>query len=180
MVTNFALLNPRSRENIATLLRCAQNFGVASVAVIGGAIRDKYKGNIHKFSHQMDTQDGLSHVAVYYFETLADYLKHLPAQTTLNVVETVAEAALLESFVHAQNASYLLGPELSGFTSAELAQIERHFAQLHDEIPTEHLASTRKTAHLRYLKIDTPASLNVAVCGAIVMYDRHAKAQGGR
>jgi len=103
---NFVLLEPKNRENLATVIRSGQNFGVNTVFVIGGFVRDKYKGNIHKFSHQMNTQDGIARVTLIYFDSLACFLKHLPAQTTLVVIESVDEAVDLSEFEHPNNATY--------------------------------------------------------------------------
>lgn len=176
MACNLALLNPRNRENIASVLRSGQNLGLSTLMIIGGVIRDKYKGNIHKFSHQMDTQDGMSQVTVMYFESLSDFLKHLPGRTTLTIVETVAEAESLPGFCHPENATYLFGPEIAGISPAELRQIRQHFLDLNQAIPTAYQAHNDKTAHLKYIQIQTPASLNLGVCAAIVLYDRFAKA----
>lgn len=175
MVANFVLLNPRNRENIATMLRSGQNLGASSIIVIGGVIADKYAGNIHKFQHQMDTQEGMFSTPTFYFEDLASFLKHLPAKTTLVVVEDMQASQPLETYSHPENATYIFGPEIKGFSEPELALIKQHFATLNQSIPAEHLSGNKKTAHLDFVKIITPQSLNVAVCGSIVMYDRHQK-----
>lgn len=175
MVANFVLLNPRNRENIATALRSGQNFGVSSVMIIGGCIASKYNGNIHKFTHQMDTQDGMSHLTVLYFETLADFLKHLPAKTTLVVVEMTDESALLETYQHPANATYIFGPEIKGFLKNEIEQIKRHFDMLNAPIPTDYLGGNKTTAHLDFVQIQMNNSINLGVCASVVMYDRHCK-----
>ena len=73
---NFALPKPKNRENLATILRSGQNFGVNTGFVIGGFIRDKYKGNVHKFSHQMDTQNSNATLTLIYFENLSSFLNY--------------------------------------------------------------------------------------------------------
>jgi len=172
---NFVLLEPKNRENLATIIRSGQNFGVKSVFVIGGFIRDKYKGNIHKFNHQMNTQDGISTVTLMYFESLSLFLKHLPAQTTLVIIETVEKAVELKEFKHPKNATYMLGSEAKGFTKHDLIEIESYFKSLTKGIPEAFISQNSKTAHLAYVKINTPQSLNLGVCGSIVMYDRNNK-----
>lgn len=172
---NVALLEPKSRENLATVLRSGQNFGVQAVFVIGGFVRDRYKGSIHKFDHQMNTQDGIARVTLLYFETLQLFLQHLPAQTTLVIVETLDGAQDLTSFEHPSNATYLLGRETKGVQKTEVEQIEAHFAELCADVPPEHRARHKKTAHLQFVKLATAQSLNLGVCASIVMYDRHAK-----
>ncbi len=172
---NFVLLEPKNRENVATIIRSGQNFGVKTVFVIGGFVRDKYKGNIHKFSHQMNTQDGISQVTLIYFETLSCFLNHLPAQTTLVLIEIIEEAIELSKFQHPNNATYMLGREAKGFTKLDLKEIKNYFESVNKGIPKEFVSQSRKTAHLVYVKINTPQSLNLGVCGSIVMYDRHRK-----
>jgi tRNA(Leu) C34 or U34 (ribose-2'-O)-methylase TrmL len=172
---NIVLLEPKNRENLATVLRSGQNFGVNAVFVIGGFVRETYRGNIHKFSHQMNTQNALGNVTLMYFEGLAEFLKSLPAQTTLVVLETLDRAQDLVLFEHPSNATYLFGREAKGLSKAELEILESHFASLNAPIPPEHRGNHAKTARLNYVKITTPASLNLGVCASIVMYDRHAK-----
>lgn len=156
-------------------MRSGQNFGASTIIVIGGFIADKYNGNIHKFTHQMDTQDGMSNLTVLYFDTLASFLKHLPGKTTLVVVEMEDEATFLETYQHPVNATYIFGPELKGFSKAELAEIKAYFAELNKAIPEAYLAGNTHTAHLDFIKIRMDNSLNVGVCCSLVMYDRHAK-----
>jgi len=117
---NIVLLEPKNRDNLATTIRSGQNFGVNTVFVIGGFVKNQYKGNIHKFSHQMNTQDGLTAVTLLYFEKLADFLQHLPAQTTLVIVEEIDEASDLRTFKHPKNATYLFGREAKGITKADI------------------------------------------------------------
>lgn len=172
---NIALLEPKSRENLATVLRSGQNFGVQAVFVIGGFVRERYKGNIHKFDHQMNTQDGIAQVALLYFATLQTFLQHLPARTTLVVVETYDGARDLTTFAHPPNATYLFGRETRGIQAGERAQLEAYFAALSADVPVAHRATHKPIAHLQFVKIDTPRSLNLGVCASIVMYDRQAK-----
>jgi len=172
---NIVLLEPKNRENLATVIRSGQNFSVNTVFVIGGFVKDQYKGNIHKFSHQMNTQDGLATVTLIYFEQLSDFLQHLPAQTTLVVVETVEEAKDLRCFKHPVNATYLFGREAKGLTKSDVDEIKQYFELLNKGIPKEYIENHSKTAYLKFVKIQTQQSLNLGVCASIVMYDRHLK-----
>lgn len=175
MVANFVLLNPRNRENIATVLRSGQNFGVSAVMIIGGCIASKYNGNIHKFTHQMDTQDGMSHLTVLYFETLTDFLHHLPAKTTLVVVEMTEDATLLETYQHPQNATYIFGPEIKGLSKQDIDQMKQHVDTLNAPIPNAYLKGNKTTAHIDVVKIQMNNSINLGVCCSVVMYDRQCK-----
>ncbi|MCK5121805.1 MAG: hypothetical protein KAQ91_07465 [Methylococcales bacterium] len=160
---------------MATIIRSGQNFGVNTIFVIGGFIEDKYKGSIHKFSHQMNTQDGVASVTLLYFTELSDFLKHLPSQTTLVLVETFEGAQELKGYVHPNNATYMFGRETTGIEQEDLDEIEVFFDKLNADIPPQYLDKHEKTVHLNKIKINTPQSLNLGVCASIVMYDRHSK-----
>lgn len=175
MSFNIGMLNPKIRGNIACLIRSAQNLGANTVFIIGGVIRDKYKDNINKFSHQKDTQDGFDKITVLYYRTLEEFLNHLPAKTTLVIIEMLKNAKTLGSYEHPNNATYLMGSEATGFTTEDLRMIDEYFENLNKEIPAEYLAGHTKTVHLQHVMMETPRSLNLAVTGAIVMYDRQAK-----
>jgi len=172
---NIVLLEPKNRANLATIIRSGQNFAVNTIFVIGGFIKDQYKGNIHKFSHQMNTQDGLSTITLIYFDSLTEFLRHLPAQTTLVVVESIDESSDLREFRHPENATYMLGREAKGITKSDLQEIKQYFEVLNKDIPTEFMGKHSKTAYLKFVKIHTPESLNLGVCASIIMYDRHCK-----
>jgi len=169
------LLKPKNRENLATVIRSGQNFGVNTIFVIGGFIEEKYKGCIHKFSHQMNTQNGESNLTLLYFSNLSEFLVHLPSQTTLVLVETFEGAENLNHYIHPINATYLFGRESTGIEKADLEMIENFFNILNAEIPTQYLNNHKKTAHLHKIKIETPQSLNLGVCASIIMYDRQNK-----
>ncbi len=72
----------------------------------------------------------------------------LPEGCALVGVELLEDAAELPSFRHPLNAAYVLGPERSGLSPAMLARC-RHV-----------------------VRIPTRFALNLAVAGAIVLYDR--------
>jgi len=95
---------------------------------------------------QADTADTPSHVPLWRFATL-DAMR-LPAGCALVGVELVDDATDLPSFRHPLNAAYVLGPERSGLSAPVLAAC-RHV-----------------------VRIPTRFALNLAVAGAIVLYDR--------
>ncbi len=93
-----------------------------------------------------DTSKTLSRIPYYHWEAIADM--RLPADCRLVGVELMEESVELPSFRHPPKAAYVLGPE-KGELSAELVA---------------------RCDHL--VRIPTQFSLNVAMAGAIVMYDR--------
>ena len=93
-----------------------------------------------------DTADTPAHVPLWRFDSAADI--RLPERCVLVGVELLDDAAELPSFRHPLNAAYVLGPERSGLSPAVLAQC-RHV-----------------------VRIPTRFALNLAVAGALVLYDR--------
>jgi tRNA G18 (ribose-2'-O)-methylase SpoU len=93
-----------------------------------------------------DTSDAGGHVPLYRFRTVEDIL--LPQGCVLVGIELLEDAADLPSFRHPLNAAYVLGPERAGLSPALLARC-RHV-----------------------VRIPTRFSLNLAVAGALVLYDR--------
>ncbi|HEY1934136.1 MAG TPA: RNA methyltransferase [Acetobacteraceae bacterium] len=93
-----------------------------------------------------DTADTPSHVPLWRFADL-DALA-LPQRCVLVGVELLETATDLPSFRHPLNAAYVLGPERSGLSPALLARC-RHV-----------------------VRIPTRFALNLAVAGALVLYDR--------
>ncbi len=93
-----------------------------------------------------DTPNTPAHVPLWRFESVDSMA--LPEGCVLVGVELLEDAAELPSFRHPLNAAYILGPERSGLSPAMLARC-RHV-----------------------VRIPTRFSLNLAVAGALVLYDR--------
>jgi len=93
-----------------------------------------------------DTADTPRHVPVWRFASVAEIT--LPDECALVGIELLEDAADLPSFRHPLNAAYVLGPERSGLSDAMLARC-RHV-----------------------VRIPARFSLNLAVAGALVLYDR--------
>lgn len=93
-----------------------------------------------------DTADTPRHVPLWRFGAVE--AMQLPAECVLVGVELLEEAVDLPSFRHPLNAAYVLGPERSGLSPAMRAQC-RHV-----------------------VRIPTRFALNLAVAGALVLYDR--------
>ncbi len=93
-----------------------------------------------------DTADTPSHVPLWRFADLTALT--LPQGCALVGIELLDDAPELPSFRHPLNAAYVLGPERSGLSPAMLAAC-RHV-----------------------VRIPTRFALNLAVAGALVLYDR--------
>ena len=93
-----------------------------------------------------DTSDSVSHLPLHEWDGIADLA--LPKGCNLVGIELIEGADELPSFRHPQRAAYVLGPE-RGSLSPELVALCDHV-----------------------VKIPTQFCVNLAVAGAIVMYDR--------
>ena len=93
-----------------------------------------------------DTSDTAQHVPMWRFADLKAL--DLPRECALVGVEITDDAALLPSFRHPMNAAYILGPERASLSPALLARCKH------------------------VVRIPTRFSLNLAVAGALVLYDR--------
>ena len=97
-------------------------------------------------ARQSDTADTPAHVPLWRFADVESVA--LPRECVLVGVELLDEAVDLPSFRHPLSAAYVLGPERSGLSPAMLARC-RHV-----------------------VRIPTRFALNLAVAGALVLYDR--------
>jgi tRNA G18 (ribose-2'-O)-methylase SpoU len=93
-----------------------------------------------------DTSDTPAHLPFYEFPTVADMI--LPGGCIMIGVEISDDATELPSFRHPQTAAYVLGPERGALSPDMTARCQS------------------------VVKIPTRFSVNLAVAGAIVMYDR--------
>lgn len=93
-----------------------------------------------------DTSDTPGHVPFYAFPDLGSLV--LPKGCALVGVEIADDAIELPSFHHPPQAAYVFGPERGGLSAALVARCEH------------------------VVRIPTRFSVNVAIAGAIAMYDR--------
>ena len=93
-----------------------------------------------------DTADTPLHVPMWRFADLSEVV--LPRACSLVGIELLEDAVDLPSFRHPLNAAYVLGPERAGLSEALLARCDH------------------------VVRIPTRFALNLAVAGALVLYDR--------
>lgn len=98
-----------------------------------------------------DTVDATAHLPLYEYATVDQLIAGMPRNADLVAVEMGGKA--VDGFSHPRRAVYLLGAEDNGIPESLVAQCKHCIA-----IPT----------------VEAP-SLNVAIAGSIVMYDRHSK-----
>ena len=95
-----------------------------------------------------DTHKAVKAIPYFHYQTFDDFFNHLPKGARIVGVELTDEAENLETFNHPRRCVYLLGAEDHGLSKK--AQEKSHFL----------------------VKFKSEKSLNVAVAGSIVMYDR--------
>lgn len=99
-----------------------------------------------------DVKNAWASIPLYHFKTMTDLKNHLPYSTKLVGIEFAETATAIKNFDHPIRAVYLLGSETIGLPPAVMAEC-------HDIV-----------------KLPGSQSLNVAVAGSLVMYDRLSKA----
>jgi tRNA G18 (ribose-2'-O)-methylase SpoU len=97
-------------------------------------------------AERSDTSRAALQVPLYEFDSVASL--RLPKDCKLVGVEITEDAELLPSFRHPRCAAYVLGPERGSLSPTLLASCDR------------------------VVKIPTKFSINLAIAGALVMYDR--------
>ncbi len=98
-----------------------------------------------------DTHNVVKAIPYFHYDTFEDFYNHLPKGAMIIGVELDNRAIDLQEFIHPRNCVYLLGAEDHGLTNEAI----------------------ERSHHL--IKFNTPKSLNVAVAGSIIMYDRFSK-----
>ncbi len=105
-----------------------------------------------RYKHQnSDTMHATRHIPLFHYADFEDFYAHMPHDCQLVGVELHKDSALLDKFPHPQRAVYLLGAEDYG-------------------IPPKILGRCHHKVMMRGER-----SMNVAVAGSIVVYDRVRK-----
>lgn len=103
----------------------------------------------HRYKKQAaDTQQAIKSIPYFHYPDFEDFYNHLPKGARLVGVELTDDAVSLETFEHPRRCVYLLGAEDHGLTRLAIEK-----------------------SHVM-VKFNSISSLNVAVAGSIVMYDR--------
>jgi tRNA(Leu) C34 or U34 (ribose-2'-O)-methylase TrmL len=96
------LVNPKSRENVGSVLRAAGCYQAAMVA-IAGSRPDHFMGRI-----PTDTQKAYRHIPTL---RIADVFEAIPYDCVPVAVELLPDAKSLITFAHPERAFYIFGPE---------------------------------------------------------------------
>lgn len=103
----------------------------------------------NRYSKQScDTHHAVKSIPYFHYDSFEEFYKNIPKGARLVGVELTDSAEDLETFNHPKRCVYLLGAEDHGLSNEAIEKA--HFI----------------------IKFNTPKSLNVAVAGSIVMYDR--------
>lgn len=104
--------------------------------------------------HSADTSKSYLHIPVFHYEDFDDFNNHRPYNCPLIGIELCDRAKMLKDFSHPKRAIYLLGAEDHGLSPDQLNNCQD------------------------IVKLPGEESLNVAVAGSIVLYDRFVKMEG--
>lgn len=103
-----------------------------------------------------DTVKSWKHIPLYHYADFTDFNSHRPKDSILVGVEFTSKARRIETYDHPERAVYLLGAEDTGLPDYVLSNCQSVVV-----LPGE-------------------ISMNVAVAGSIVMYDRVMKYKGSK
>ncbi|WP_203294114.1 RNA methyltransferase [Luteirhabdus pelagi] len=95
-----------------------------------------------------DTHNSVKSMPYFHYKTFDDFYNHLPKGVRIVGVEKTEDAVPLEDFEHPKRCVYLLGAEDHGLSNQAIEK--SHFL----------------------VQFESEYSLNVAVAGSIVLYDR--------
>ena len=141
----IGLINPKSPENVGSVMRAAGNFGVDSVFYTG----QRYPRAIERKSCTVDMSRKLSQKIP--LSAINCPIDDAPANMQVVCVEFAENAIPLPEYQHPENAFYVFGPE-DGSISQEL--IDKADAVVY---------------------VPTKGCMNLAATANIVLYDRSTK-----
>jgi len=152
------VLRPKYVENLGTLWRSAHALGASFLFTI----QDRFPPEARRdpvaadpaLGRPEDTARSWEKLPYLTFPSVAELRAAMPLHTLVGV-EQVEGAADLAGFEHPAQAIYLLGSEIDGVTPPALAECDQ------------------------VVQIPTRGSLNVAVAGSVVLYDRVARGISG-
>lgn len=98
-----------------------------------------------------DTMKSFRHIPLYNYETFEEFYKSLPYGCMLAGIELHNNSTTLKEFKHPERCVYLLGAEDNGLSNEVIAKCHK------------------------LIQLPGRYSMNVAVAGSIVMYDRTCK-----
>ena len=150
-------LRPRRAVNMGGLWRSAHALGAAFLFSIRDRLPEQARRNLvaadPALGQPTDTGAAWRYVPYLTFPSVDELRESAPLCQIVGI-ERSDDAVDLREFEHPEHAVYLLGSEIDGLTGPTLERCD-HLVRL----PTEH-------------------SLNVAVSGALVMYDRLIRGGG--
>jgi len=150
----IGVLRPKYTRNIGTLWRSAHALGAAFIFTIRDRFPPEARRNLvgadPALGQASDTGPAWKSIPYLTFPSVEEMRASVPLCTVVGV-ELDDEAADLRGFRHPRRAIYLLGSEIDGLTPPTARQCDV------------------------LVQIPTAGSLNVAITGAVVLYDRVAK-----
>ncbi|MDD5110713.1 MAG: RNA methyltransferase [Patescibacteria group bacterium] len=97
----IGLFEPKTKDNLGTLWRSAQNFGADFIFTIG----ERYK------KQRTDTTFAERHIPLYNYKTWEDFISHIPSGCQVVCIEQTDGAKDIKNSCHPERAIYVLGAE---------------------------------------------------------------------
>lgn len=107
----IALFEPKTTENLGTVLRSAHNFDCNFICLIGA----RYK------KQASDTTDAKKHIPIFEFETISDFLNSIPKNCVVVRCEVDGKTDLGE-YKHPESCVYIFGGEDRSVPEIRLAE----------------------------------------------------------
>lgn len=111
----IGIFHPKTKENVGTLWRHANNFDADFIFTIG----QRYKQQCS------DTWSTPKHKPLFHYETIEDFYNHLPYDCQLVCIELTNNAERLPTFRHPERCVYLLGSEDHGLPQKVLEKAHK-------------------------------------------------------
>lgn len=137
----IGVYEPKTKENVGTLVRSAKMFNADFVFMIG-----------KRYTAQCSAVKLDEKIPIFHFKDFKTFKDCMPPVEKYTCIDLVEGGKKLKEFKHKRKGIYILGSEDNG-------------------LPKEILESER----CEFVEIEGDSSLNVAVAGSIVLYDRHTK-----
>lgn len=114
----IGIYQPKTADNVGTLIRSAYSFGASEVFVIG-----------ERYTKQPSAVKLERHIPVVSYANITDFTKALPTDIEIVCIEMSGRAGMLVDFKHPDRTVYILGSEddgLPGFIvdGEKIVQIE--------------------------------------------------------
>lgn len=146
----IGVFQPKTQENVGTLIRSAKMFGADFVFTIG-----------KRYKKQRSDVSLSSKIPVFYFDTFDQFYEAMPPVEKYIAIELTNESKPLSKFQHPRQGIYLLGSEDNGLPSEVLRKDIFDFVEIEGENSLNVAVAGSLVLYSRYIQLLTPSYLKV-------------------